>query len=186
MGSLTYSMIMSVDGYIADENGNIDWTVPDAEVHAFVNEVERPIGTYLFGRRMHEVMSVWDDLAADPDLPEVEQEFGRLWQEKDKIVYSSTLESVTTARTKLEREFRPEAVRQLKESAERDLSVGGPTLAAHAFKAGLVDECIFYIAPVSIGGGTPGLPPGQRLSLELRDERRFGNGVVYLRYSVRQ
>lgn len=185
MASLIYSATMSLDGYIADGNGSIDWTAPNEEVHAFINDIERTTGTYLLGRRMHEVLSVWDTLVADPGLEAVERDFAKQWLEKDKIVYSSTLASVATSRTRLEREFRPESVRQLKESANRDLSIGGPALAAHAFAAGLVDECIFFVAPISVGGGTPGLPPGQRLSLDLLDERRFTNGTVYLRYAVR-
>lgn len=185
MGRLIYSTIASLDGYVADEEGRFDWAAPDEEVHTFVNDWERPIGTYLFGRRMYEVMRVWES----PDMRSAEQsapvrDYAQIWRSADKIVYSSTLESVSTRDTRLERTFDPDAVRRLKASAERDLTIGGPTLAAHALRAGLVDECHLFLTPVVVGGGTAALPDGLFLPLELLDERRFGSGVVYLRYRV--
>jgi dihydrofolate reductase len=176
---LIYSAIASLDGYVADERGNFDWAAPDEEVHAFVNDIEQPIGTYLFGRRMYEVMSVWETL----DDPEpVMQDFARIWRAADKVVYSRALDAVTTARTRLERDFDADAVRQLKAEAASDLTVGGPELAGRAIAAGLVDEIQLFLTPVLVGGGKPAFPEGVRLALELLEERRFGNGVVYLRY----
>src|SRR5688572_30268404 len=174
---------MSLDGYAADEDGNFDWSEPDEEVHSFVNDLERPVGTYLYGRRLYEVMLAWEtlDLADQPHF----RDFAEIWRAADKIVYSKTLETVPSARTRLEREFDPEAVRQLKAAAGRDITVGGPDLAAHAFKAGLVDECHLFVAPIVVGGGKQSLPNHVRLKLELLDERRFGNGMVYLRYRTR-
>ncbi|MCW3004227.1 MAG: deaminase [Conexibacter sp.] len=185
MAKLIYSAITSLDGYIEDEEGKFDWSVPDQEVHTFVNDLERPIGTYLYGRRMYEVMRFWDtaDLLAD-ERP-VMQDFAELWQAADKIVYSRTLETPSTARTRIERDFDPEAIRQVKVTAERDISVGGPELAAHAMKAGLVDEYHLFLSPIVLGGGKPSLPDGVRLELELLGERRFGNGVVHLHYRTR-
>jgi dihydrofolate reductase len=185
MAKLIYSAITSLDGYIEDEEGKFDWSVPDLEVHTFVNDLERPIGTYLYGRRMYEVMRFWDtaDLLAD-ERP-VMQDFAELWQAADKIVYSRTLETPSTARTRIEHAFDPEAIRQLKVTAERDISVGGPELAAHAMKAGLVDEYHLFLSPIVLGGGKPSLPDGVRLELELLGERRFGNGVVHLHYRAR-
>jgi dihydrofolate reductase len=182
MAKLIYSAISSLDGYVADEEGKFDWAVPDEEVHAFVNHLQRQLGTHLYGRRMYEVMVPWErpDMLAD-ERP-VTQDFARTWQAADKVVYSSTLETVSSARTRLERTFDPEAVRELKAAAGRDLLVGGPELAAHAFRAGLVDEVHLFLAPVVVGGGTRALPDGVRLDLELLDERRFGNGMVFLRY----
>lgn len=181
MAKLIYSAIMSLDGYIADKNGNFDWAMPDEEVHSFVNELERPAGTYLYGRRMYEVMAVWQTLQTD-DEPSVIAEFADIWRAADKVVYSSTLKTASTPGTRIEQRFDPEAVRQMKASAGRDLSIGGPTLAAHAFRAGLVDVCDLFITPVIVGGGTSAFPDNVRLDLTLQDERRFRNGMVYLHY----
>jgi len=182
MAKLIYAAITSLDGYIEDEAGKFDWAVPDEEVHTFINDLERPVGTYLYGRRMYETMVGWE---TDPTLAEQSpqmRDFAQIWQAADKIVYSRTLEKASTVRTRIERDFYPEAVRQMKTSAERDLTVGGPALAAQAFKAGLVDECHLYLAPIVVGGGKQSLPNHLRLQLELLDERRFSNGMVYLRY----
>jgi dihydrofolate reductase len=182
MGKLIYSAIASLDGYVADEHGNFDWAAPDEEVHAFVNDLERPIGTYLYGRRMYEVMRYWETAPTSRDQPPVMRDYAELWQAAEKIVYSKTLATVSSARTRLERDFDPEAIRQLKASAERDLTVGGPALAAEALRAGLVDELHLFLTPVVIGRGNHALPSDVRVSLELLDERRFGNGVVHLHY----
>jgi dihydrofolate reductase len=176
---LVYSAIASLDGYVADERGNFDWAAPDEEVHAFVNDLERPVGTYLLGRRMYDVMSVWETL--DDPAP-VMQDFARIWRAADKIVYSRTLEAVPTVRTRIEREFDADALRLLKAQAAADLGVGGPELAGQAIAAGLVDEIHLFLTPTVVGGGTRAFPAGLRLALDLLDERRFGNGVVYLRY----
>jgi dihydrofolate reductase len=186
MANLIYSAITSLDGYVADEDGSFDWAAPDEEVHAFVNQLERPVGTYLYGRRMYEVMVYWEtaDTLADQS-PAPEREFAEIWQAADKIVYSKTLEQAASARTRIEREFDPEAVRRMKASAERALSVGGPELAAQAIKAGLVDELHLFVTPIIVGGGTPWLPDGVRVKLELLDERRFGSGAVFLHYTTR-
>jgi dihydrofolate reductase len=185
MAKLIYSAIASLDGYIADEEGNFDWAAPDEEVHTFINDLERPVGTYLFGRRMYEVMVVWE---TDPTLAEqspVTRDFAQMWQAADKIVYSKTLRAVSTARTQMERDFDPEAVRQMKVSAGRDMVVGGPELAAQAFKAGLVDELHLFVVPIMVGGGKRSLPNDVRLKLELIDERRFSSDMVYLHYRTR-
>jgi dihydrofolate reductase len=182
MAKLIYSAITSLDGYIADEDGNFDWAVPDEEVHTFINDLDRPVGTYLYGRRMYEVMIGWETIA---DQSPLMQDFAKLWQAADKIVYSKTLKTVSTARTRIEQYFDPEAIRQMKVQALRDLLVGGPNLAALAFKAGLVDECHLFVAPMMVGGGKQNLPSNVRLRLELLDEHRFGNGMVYLRYRSR-
>src|SRR6266508_1198800 len=182
MAKLIYSAITSLDGYIADEDGNFDWAAPDEEVHTFVNDLERPVGTYLYGRRMYEVMVAWEMAHTFADQRPVMQDFAKIWQAADKVVYSRTLAAVSSARTRIERDFDPEAVRQLKASAERDLSVGGPHLAAEAIRAGLVDEYHLFVWPVVVGGGKHFLPNRARLQLELLDERRFTNGMVYLRY----
>jgi len=184
MAKLIYSAIASLDGFTADANGNFDWAAPDEEVHAFVNDTERPVGTYLYGRRMYETMVYWETASTGDDQPTVARDYARIWQSADKVVYSSTLDAVSSARTRLEREFDPDAVRQLKQAAARDVTVGGPGLAAHALAAGLVDECHLFLNPVVVGGGTRALPAGLHVELELLDERRFGNGVVYLRYGV--
>ena len=184
MANLIYAGITSLDGYVVDTDGNFDWAAPDAEVHAFVNELERPVGTYLYGRRMYEVMRYWDTALEQADHP-AEQEYARIWQAADKIVYSGTLTAADTARTRLERTFDPARVRDLKASSAADLSVGGPHLAADALRAGLVDDVWQILAPTLVGGGTAMFPDRLRMGLELRDERRFASGFVYLRYAVR-
>jgi dihydrofolate reductase len=182
MAKLIYASIASLDGYTADEDGKFDWAAPDEEVFSFVNDLERPVGTYLYGRRMYELMAVWEtDPAAAAQSPAA-REFAEIWRAADKVVYSRTLEAASTTRTRIEPDFDPEAVRQLKAAAERDFTVGGPTLGAQAITAGLVDEYHLFVWPVVVGGGKPFLPNRARLQLELLDERRFGTGVVYLRY----
>jgi dihydrofolate reductase len=185
MAKLIYSVIASLDGYVADETGDFAWAEPDEEVHTFVNDLERSVGTYLYGRRMYEVMVPWETLHTFPDQPSYLLDFARIWQAADKAVYSKTLKSVSTDRTRIERGFDPEAVRRLKASAGSDLSVGGPHLAAQALGAGLVDECHLFIAPIMVGGGNRALPDKVRLELALEDVHRFGNGMVYLRYHTR-
>jgi dihydrofolate reductase len=182
MAKLIYSAITSLDGYVADEAGNFDWAEPDEEVHAFVNDLTRPVGTYLLGRRMYEVMVFWETAHTLPDLPPFTRDFAGIWQAADKFVYSTTLETISSARTRIERHFDAAAVRRLKASVEQDLTVGGPDLAAQAIRAGLVDEYHLFLSPIVIGGGTPSLPDGVRVRLDLQDERRFGNGTIYLRY----
>jgi dihydrofolate reductase len=185
MAKLIYSAITSLDGYVADEDGNFDWAAPDEEVHAFVNDLERPVGTYLYGRRIYEVMVAWETMDTGPDQTPVMRDFAEIWRAANKIVYSRTLETVSSAKTRIERDFDPEAVRQMKARAGRDISVGGPDLAAQAIKAGLVDECHLFVSPIVVGGGKQSLPDDVRLKLELLDERRFGNGVVHLHYRTR-
>ncbi len=185
MAKLIYSAITSLDGYVADEDGSFDWAAPDEEVHTFVNELERPVGTYLYGRRMYEVMVYWETAHTLADQPPFMQDFAEIWRAADKIVYSKTLETVSSARTRIERDFDPQVVRQMKARAERDITVGGPDLAAQAIKAGLVDEWHLFLIPILVGGGKRSLPNNVRLKLELLDERRFGNGVVHLRYRTR-
>ncbi len=185
MARLIYSTISSLDGYIADEDGNFDWAVPDEEVHAFINDLARPFGTYLYGRRMYETMVGWETDHTLTEQSPLMRDFAELWQAADKIVYSKTLETVSTARTLIERDFDPEAVRQTKASAGRDMAVGGAELAAQAFRSGLVDECHLFLAPIVVGGGKRSLPNEVGLKLELLGERRFGNGVVYLHYRTR-
>jgi dihydrofolate reductase len=184
MAKLIYSAIASLDGYVADQDGNFDWAEPDEEAHTFVNDLERSAGTYLYGRRLYEVMVAWETLAL-ADQPPSMRDYAEIWRAAEKIVYSKTLETVSSARTRIERDFDPEAVRQMKVSEGRDISVGGPDLAAQAIKAGLVDEYHLFIAPIVVGGGIQSLPNNVRLKLELLDERRFGNGVVYLHYRTR-
>ena len=183
MAKLIYSAITSLDGYVADEHGNFDWAAPDDEVHGFVNELERPIGTYLYGRRMYEVMVYWETVGSGDDRV---RDYAEIWRAADKIVYSTTLETVSSASTRIERTFDPEAVEQIKASATSDISVGGSELAAHALKAGIVDECHLFLNPIIVGGGTPALPSDVRLELELMDERRFAGGVVHLQYRARR
>ena len=182
MAKLIYWAIASLDGFIEDEHGTFAWAQPDDEVHAFVNDLERQVGTYLYGRRLYETMLGWE---TDPSLAEhsaVTRDFAEIWRSAEKIVYSRTLEAVATARTRLEREFEPDAVLQLKEAAGSDLVVGGAALAAEAFRAGLVDECHLVLAPVLVGGGKRALPDGVDLGLELLEERRFAGGMTFLRY----
>ncbi len=180
MAKLIYSVIASLDGYVADEDGNFDWAAPDEVVHSFVNDLERPIGTYLYGRRMYEVMVYWETALADQ--PRFIQDYAEIWRAADKIVYSRTLETASSARTRIERDFNPEAVRQMKATVERDLSMGGPDLAAQAIRAGLVDEWHLILAPVVVGSGTRAFPADVRLTLELLDQRRFRSGMVHLHY----
>jgi dihydrofolate reductase len=185
LARLIYSAIASLDGYIEDTEGRFDWAAPDDEVHTFINDLERPIGTYLYGRRMYETMVYWETAHTDPDQRPCSQDFTRIWQAADKVVYSKKLEKVSSARTRLERDFDPEAIRRMKARADRDISVGGPDLAAQAFKAGLIDEFQLFVTPIVVGGGKPSLPKDIRLKLELLDERRFGSGGVYLQYRVK-
>ncbi len=181
MAQLFYSAITSLDGYVADESGNFEWAAPDEEVHAYVNDLERPIGVYLYGRKMYDVMLAWETMPLD-DQPPVARDFAQIWRAAQKIVYTTTLTTAPSAKTRIERSFDPGAIRRLKATSERDLSVGGTHLAAAAFKAGLVDECRLFLTPIIVGGGTPALPDHLRLNLQLLDTRRFGNGTVYLRY----
>ena len=186
MAKLIYAAISSLDGYVADSEGNFDWSMPSEEVHRFVNNLERRIGTYLYGRRMYEVMRYWETASTGNGEPSAGQEFATMWQATDKIIYSRSLENVSTARTKLEREFDPAVIRRMKADASRDIAVSGPTIAGQAMKLGLVDECHLFLSPIVVGGGTPALPDNVRIQLELLDERRFGNGVVHLHYRVRE
>ena len=183
MAKLIYSMITSLDGFVADQNGNFDWAAPDEEVHGFVNDLERQVGSYLYGRRMYQTMVFWETAPTGTDQPSVEQDYAEIWKAADKIIYSQTLQTVSSARTRLEPDFSPDAVRQLKAAAQQDISVGGPHLANQAIQAGLVDECHLFLNPVVVGGGTPAFTV--RVDLELLDEHRFGNGVVHLHYRVR-
>ncbi len=185
MAKLIYAANTSLDGYVADEQGSIDWTMPDEEVIALINELERPIGTHLLGRKMYETMVVWEDPRFVADQPLVLQEFAAIWQAADTVVYSGTLQAVSSARTRIERDFDIAAVRQLKGSLQRDISIGGATLAAQAISAGLVDEYHLFLTPVVVGGGLPALPRQVHLPLELLDEHRCGCGVVHLRYRSR-
>jgi dihydrofolate reductase len=184
MARLIYSAITSLDGYVADTDGNFDWAAPDEEVHAFVNDLERPIGTYLYGRRMYDTMVYWETADTLADEPDVFRDYTKIWQAADKIVYSRTLETVSSARTRIERAFDPQAVRQMKAREGRDISIGGPDLAAQAIHAGLVDELQLFLMPSVVGGGNGSLPNDVRRTLELLDERRFGSGAVYLRYRI--
>jgi dihydrofolate reductase len=183
MAKLIYSAIASLDGYISDSDGKFDWAAPDEEVHAFVNDLERPIGTYLYGRRMYETMVLWETM---DDPAAIMRDYAELWRAADKVVYSRTLDSVSTPRTRLERELAPDAVRALVADAARDVSIGGPTLAGGALAAGLVDQIQLFLNPIAVGGGNPALPHDVRVDLQLLDQRRFGNGVVYLNYRVRR
>jgi dihydrofolate reductase len=182
MAKLIYAALTSLDGYVADETGNFDWAEPDEEVHAFINSLERQIGTYLFGRKMYETMAVWETPDVLPSLIPVILEYAPIWQAAEKIVYSTTLQTVSTAKTRLERKFEADVVRELKAGATRDVAVGGPTLAAHAIRAGLVDEYHLLIAPIIVGSGNPYLPGKVSVKLELLDERRFDNGMIHVRY----
>ena len=181
MAKLVYLAITSLDGYIADSNGNFDWAQPDVEVHSFINELVVPVGTHLYGRRMYEIMAAWQTMPTHGQ-PSFIAEFAAIWRTADKVVYSTSLPAASTPRTEIERHFDPQAVRRLKASSKRDLSVSGPTLAAHAFKAGLVDVCHLFVCPVLVGAGLSAFPGGVRLQLDLHEVRRFRNGVVYLHY----
>jgi dihydrofolate reductase len=185
MAKLIYSALASLDGYIEDEDGKFDWAEPDDEVHGFVNDLERPVGTYLYGRRMYETMAGWETDPTFADRSLVMRDFAAIWRGADKVVYSRTLNTVSTARTRIERSFDPETIRRLKTAAGRDLAIGGPDLAASAFRAGLVDECHLFLAPIVVGAGKRSFPGDVRLDLELVDERRFRNGMVYFRYRTR-
>ncbi len=185
MSRLIYSAITSLDGYVSDASGGFDWAAPDEEVHAFVNDQERPIGTYLYGRRMYETMVYWETASTLTDAPAVGRDYAKIWQAADKVVYSTTLHSVSSARTRIEPTFDPAAVRELKATAGTDLSVGGPELAGQALSAGLVDEIQLIVVPMVVGGGHRALPDSLRLDLSLVDEHRFRNGTVELRYRTR-
>jgi dihydrofolate reductase len=182
MAKLIYSAIGSADGYVEDAAGEFAWAAPDDELLSFVNDLERPAGTHLYGRRMYETMRYWETAHTMPGQPPLNLEFAAVWQAADKIVFSTTLQSVATARTRLERTFDPAAIRQLKSAAGRDPTVGGADLAGQAIRAGLVDELQLFLLPVIVGGGKPALPGGVRSDLELLDTRRFASGAVYLRY----
>ena len=184
MAKLIYAAIASLDGYVEDEEGRFDWAMPDEEMHAFVNDLQRPMGTYLYGRRMYETMVFWETVSTEPDEPAVFLDYAGIWRAADKIVYSRTLQTPSSARTRIEREFEPDAVRQLKLSSTADIAVGGGELAGQAIGAGLVDECHLFLCPVVVGGGKRALPDTVRAQLELLDERRFRNGVVHLHYRV--
>lgn len=188
MARLIYTANSSLDGYIEDTDGKFDWTAPDEEYFRFISNLVREAGTYLYGRRMYETMMVWEtdpNLAAESPL---RHDFAEIWQAANKIVYSKTLERASTRKTQLERSFEPEAIRQLKEAVEveQDILIGGAELAAHAFRSGLIDECHLFLLPIIVGGGKPCLPDNVRLDLDLLEERRFGSGVVFLRYRTRQ
>jgi dihydrofolate reductase len=185
MGRLVFTAITSLDGYIADEHGGFDWAAPDEQVHAAVNDLERPNSTYLYGRRLYDVMAVWETMDVSSGESAAAADYAQLWQAADKVVFSRTLETPTTARTRIERSFDATAVRELKVASERDLSIGGPELANQALRAGLVDELRLFVHPVVVGGGSAAIEPGVRLRLNLLDERQFASGVVQLRYDVR-
>jgi len=184
MAKLIYMPLASLDGYVADEAGRLEWAAPSEEVHAVVNDLSRSVGTYLFGRRMYEVLAPWETMET-AGQPDVVADFAAIWHDVDKVVFSRTLDTVSSTRTRIEREFDSDAVRRWKATADRDLSIGGPELAAVALRAGLVDECHLFLNPVVVGGGTAALPDKWRASLELIDERRFANGVVQLHYQLR-
>lgn len=184
MAKLIYSAIASLDGYVEDREGKFDWAAPDDEVHAFVNELERPVGTYLYGRRMYETMVYWETVGTGPDqLPPI-RDYAEIWRGADKVVYSRTLQAATSERTRIERDFATDAIRQRKEASAEDITIGGAELAGQAIAAGLVDECGLLLAPILVGGGTRALPDDVHARLELLDERSFRSGFVYLRYRV--
>ena len=184
MAKLIYTAMASLDGYTNDRNGNFDWAMPDDEVHAFANDLEQGVGTHLYGRRLYETMKVWEEFYGRPDLIKVVRDYADAWHQIDKVVYSRTLEETATARTRIEHDFDPEAVRGLKATAAHNISVGGANLAGQALAAGLVDEIHLLLFPVLVGGGTRALPENLSTSLELLDQRKFGNGVVHLHYAV--
>jgi dihydrofolate reductase len=185
MAKLIYSAIASLDGYVEDKQGKFDWGAPDNEVHAFINDLERPIGTYLYGRRMYETMVFWETVSTSGDQSVVARDFAEIWRAAEKIVYSRTLQTLSSARTRIERDFDPAAIRRLKESSGRDITIGGAELAGEATAAGLVDECHLFLCPIVVGGGKRALPDDVRAQLELLAERRFRSGVVHLHYEVR-
>lgn len=185
MAKLIYSVIASLDGYVEDEQGSFDWAAPDEEVHAFVNDLERPVGTYLYGRRMYETMVFWETVDPAESQSAAAQEFTAIWRAAEKVVFSRTLEEAASERTRIEREFEPDRIRALKRASERDVTVGGAELAGKAIAAGLVDECHLLLAPIIVGGGKRALPSGVKVELELRDHRRFGSGFVFLSYRTR-
>jgi dihydrofolate reductase len=185
VGELVYAAITSLDLYIEDESGGFAWAEPDEEVHAFVNDIERGATAYLYGRRMYETMAAWETMGTGPDAHRVTRDFGEMWRAADKVVYSTTLRAPTTSRTRIEPAFDSAAVRELKRSSAGDVTIGGPTVAANAFRAGLVDQVHLFLHPLVVGGGKRALPAGIQVGLDLVDERRFAGGVVYLRYRVR-
>ena len=184
MAKLIYLINVSLDGFIEDEHGNFAWTEPDDETFAFITDLVRPVGTHLLGRRMYDTMAVWETEPALAAQSELMADFANVWQAAEKVVYSTTLAAVSTTNTRLERHFDPASVREMKASATGDLAVAGPNLAAHAFKAGLVDECHLFVHPLLVGGGKPALPSHTRVDLELLDDHRFGDGAMYLRYRI--
>jgi dihydrofolate reductase len=184
VGKLRYTAITSLDGYVADRQGSFDWAMPDEAIHAFVNDLEREVGTYLYGRRLYDVMRYWDTAPTDETQPGYLADYAEIWKAADKIVFSTTLDDVSTARTKLEPRFDPANAGAITRASDRDVSIGGPGLAAEALRTGLIDEIRRFVVPAIVGGGTPFLPDDVRLDLELTDERRFPNGTVYVAYSV--
>jgi len=184
MARLIYSAITSLDGYVEDEEGKFDWAAPDDEVHLFVNDLERSIGTYLYGRQMYETMLSWESASTGADQPAASRDFAEIWRAAEKVVYSRTLQTASSARTRIEREFDPSAIRRLKESLGADMTIGGAELAGQAMAGGLVDECHLFLAPVLVGGGKRALPDNVRTQLELIGERRFRSGVVHLHYRL--
>ncbi len=184
MARLIYSAIASLDGYVEDKHGSFEWAAPDDEVHAFVNDLERPVGTYLYGRRMYETMVYWETASTSGDQPAAIRDYADIWRAAEKIVYSRMLKSTLSARTRIERDFEPGAIRQLKESSARDITIGGAGLAGEAMAAGLIDECHLFLSPIVVGGGKRALPDEVRVQLELLDEHRFRGGVVHLHYRV--
>lgn len=185
MSKLIYAAMTSLDGFIEGEDGRFDWAMPDAEVHAFANDLESTIGTHLYGRRMYETMAYWQTVVSGPGTSPPEAAYADLWRGLDKVVYSRTLDAVWTPRTRLEQSFDPVAVARIKEAADRDISVSGPGLAQHAFQARLVDEIHLFLFPVIVGGGKPAIPRGMQSDLELLDVRMFGNGVVHTHHRPR-
>ena len=184
MGKLIYSPITSLDGFVEDEDGRFDWAAPDEEVHAFVNDLQRPVGTYLYGRRMYETMVFWETAATSEEQSAIFRDYTEIWRGAEKVVFSRTLETASSARTRIEATFDTEMIRRIKGSAPGDLAIGGAELAALAFRANLIDECHLFLNPIVVGGGKQALPSKVRTRLALLDERRFGNGVVHLHYRV--
>ncbi len=184
MAKLIYPVNVSLDGYMEDERGDLEWSISDDETYAFWTDFQRTIGTYLYGRRMYESMVYWETAGASGDQPEDRREFAQIWRAAEKVVYSRSLPAASSAKTRIEREFDPDAVRRLKESSGADLTIGGPELAARAMSAGLIDECHLLLNPVVLGGGKRALPDNLRMRLELLGERRFRSGIVHLHYRV--